>query len=323
MSYLIFAAIVIGVATLIGGVATFVIGRRGTAAEERLTTITQGGGVGTVAGNPQGNVPSLAMYDDEDSNTSLVQFVSKFFDVRSLVAQSGLAVKPSSIVLISFALAAVGGAMGFCMPMSFVTSPTLAVTLGVAPWGWVFWKRRGRLAKFEKQLPEAMELLARSLRAGHSLADGINLIGDEMSEPIAFEFSRCYEQQNLGIPLEESLEEMTQRVPNLDLRFFVTAMVLQRQTGGDAAEILDKIGKLIRERFQIKGQIKALTGEGRLSGVVLLALPIVLAIYMYFRNPDYMMLLVEDPLGQKMVIGAIIAQILGAITIKKIVDIKV
>ena len=100
-------------------------------------------------------------------------------------------------------------------------------------------------------------------------------------------------------------------------------MVLQRQTGGDAAEILDKIGKLIRERFQIKGQIKALTGEGRLSGVVLLALPIVLAIYMYFRNPDYMMLLVEDPLGQKMVIGAIIAQILGAITIKKIVDIKV
>lgn len=323
MSYLIFAAIVVGVATLVGGVAMIVIGRRGTAAEERLSTITQGGGLSALAGSSHGSGFTLALEDEEDKHTSLVQFVSKFFDVRSFVQQSGLAVKPSSIVLTSFALAAVGGALGLCLPMAVVVAPALAVMLGAGPWTWVFMKRRSRLAKFEKQLPEAMELLARSLRAGHSLADGINLISEEMSDPIATEFSLCYEQQNLGIPLEESLEDMTLRVPNLDLRFFVTSMVLQRQTGGDAAEILDKIGRLIRERFQIKGQIKALTGEGRLSGVVLLALPIVLAIYMYFRNPDYMKLLVTDPLGQKLVVGAIIAQILGAITIKKIVDIKV
>ncbi len=322
MLYIILGAIVIGVATLIGGVAMFVIGRQGTAVEERLTTITQGASISAVSANPQANQMSLTL-DDEEESTSLVQFVSKFFDVRSFIRQSGVAVKPSSIVLMSLGLAAAGCALGTCLPMSFVAMPLLGVTFGTGPWAWVFLKRKSRLAKFEKQLPEAMELLARSLRAGRSLADGINLIGEEMNEPIAPEFSRCYEQQNLGIPLEESLEEMTERVPNLDLRFFVTSIVLQRQTGGDAAEILDKIGKLIRERFQIKGQIAALTGEGRLSGVVLLALPIVLGIYMYFRNPEYMMLLVTDPLGQKMVLFAVIAQILGALTIKKIVDIKV
>jgi len=323
MSYIILGAIVIGVAALVGGVAMFVIERRGTVAEERLSSITQGGSLSAMSSVPQGELVGFDLDDEDDKDASLLQFVSKFFDVRKFVDQSGLPVKPSSIVVASFGLAAAGGAIGLCLPMTIVASPLLGATLAAGPWGWVFFKRRARLAKFEKQLPEAMELLARSLRAGHSLADGINLIGEEMAEPIAPEFSRCYEQQNLGVPLEESLEEMADRVPNLDLRFFVTAMVLQRQTGGDAAEILDKIGKLIRERFQIKGQVKALTGEGRLSGVVLLALPIVLALYMYFRNPEYMMVLVEDPLGRKMVVGALIAQLLGAIVIKKIVDIKV
>ncbi|MBC8875168.1 MAG: type II secretion system F family protein [Planctomycetes bacterium] len=323
MTYIVFGAIVIGVAALIGGAAMIVIGRRGTISEERLSTITQGGGASAASGDAQMNLLTFALTDEDDRAPSVEQFVSKFFDLRPFIEQSGVAVKPSSIVLMSIGLAVVGAAAGMFLPMSYASSPMVAVSLGVVPITWVFLKRKSRLGNFAKQLPEAMELLARSLRAGHSLADGINLVSDEMADPIATEFRRCYEQQNLGIPLEESLEEMTERVPNLDLRFFVTAMVLQRQTGGDAAEILDKIGKLIRERFQIKGQIKALTGEGRLSGIVLLALPILLAFYMYFRNPEYLMLLVTDPLGQKMVLGAIIAQILGALTIKKIVDIKV
>jgi tight adherence protein B len=179
------------------------------------------------------------------------------------------------------------------------------------------------LNQFERQLPEAMDLLARSLRAGHSLADGIRLISQDMSAPISNEFGRCYEQQNLGIPLEEALEEMSERVPNVDLRFFCTAMILQRETGGDMVELLEKIGRLIRERFQLRGTVKALTGEGRLSGVVLLALPVLLAVYMYFRNPEYLMLLIRDPMGRTMVIGAIVLQVIGAIVIKKIVDIKV
>ena len=120
-----------------------------------------------------------------------------------------------------------------------------------------------------------------------------------MSDPIGSEFSRMFEEQNLGMPLEEALEDLTERVPNLDLKFFATAVILQRQTGGDLAEILDKIGYLVRERFKIWGQVQALTGEGRLSGIVLLALPPVLFVVVYRMNPDYLMLLFTDDAGQE------------------------
>jgi tight adherence protein B len=183
--------------------------------------------------------------------------------------------------------------------------------------------RRRRLTAFARQLPDALELVSRALRAGHSLASGLSLVADEVGDPLGKEFSRCYEEQNLGIPLEDALEEMTERVPNLDLRFFATAVILQRQTGGDLAEILDKIGSLIRERFKIWGQVQALTGEGRLSGIVLLALPPVLFVVMYRLNPEYVMLLFSDPLGNKMLVVAAVLQIVGALVIKKIVNIKV
>ena len=184
-------------------------------------------------------------------------------------------------------------------------------------------KRKRRLNAFGRQLPDALELVSRALRAGHSLAAGFSLVADEMADPISTEFTRCYEEQNLGIPLEQALEGMTQRVPNLDLRFFATAVILQRQTGGDLAEILDKIGTLIRERFKVWGQIQALTGEGRLSGVVLLALPPVLFVVMYRLNPEYCQLLFTDPMGQWMLWGAVLLQLAGALVIRKIINIKV
>ncbi len=144
-----------------------------------------------------------------------------------------------------------------------------------------------------------------------------------MPAPLGNEFGRVFEEQNLGIPMEEALTNMTERIPNLDLKFFVTAVILQRQTGGDLAEILDKIGYLIRERFQIWGQVQALTGEGRLSGIVLLALPPLLFVAVYHLNRDYIMVLFTDPMGKKMLAGAIVMQVLGALAIRKIVNIKV
>ena len=144
-----------------------------------------------------------------------------------------------------------------------------------------------------------------------------------MSAPIGKEFNRVFEEQNLGIPLEESLQSLSLRIPNLDLKFFVTAIILQRQTGGDLAEILDKIGSLIRDRFRIWGQVQALTGEGRLSGIVLLALPLVLFIAVYQLNPKYVSLLFTDPMGKKMLCIAIFMQVVGALVIRKIVNIKV
>ncbi|MGL6097277.1 MAG: type II secretion system F family protein, partial [Fimbriiglobus sp.] len=169
----------------------------------------------------------------------------------------------------------------------------------------------------------AMELIARALRAGHSLAAGMHVVAEEMPAPISKEFNRVYEEQNLGIPLEETLRGMCDRVPSLDLRFFVTSVAIQRQTGGDLAEILDRIGHVIRERFKILGQVKALTAEGRLSGIVLVSLPIFLLFVMLWMDPVYVSLLWTDPMGIKMSIATVILMMIGSYAIKKIIDIKV
>ena len=151
----------------------------------------------------------------------------------------------------------------------------------------------------------------------------MKLVADEAQPPINKEFQKVFESQNLGISMDDSLKALTLRMPNLDLKFFATAITLQRQTGGDLAEILDKIGHLIRERFKIWGQVQALTGEGRLSGIVLLALPPLLFLAVYYLNPEYCMILFTDPMGQKMLAVAVFLQFLGALVIKKIINIKV
>jgi len=191
------------------------------------------------------------------------------------------------------------------------------------PFAWLLNKRRSRMAHFASQLPDALELVARALRAGHSLAAGMHVVAEEMPAPVADEFLRVYEEQNLGIPIEDALKGMCDRVPNLDLRFFVTSVLIQRQTGGDLAEILDKIGYVIRERFRILGQVKALTAEGRLSGVILIALPFGLFLIMLHIKPEYVEKLWTHELGIKMSVFALIMQLLGAVVIRKIVNIKV
>jgi len=208
-------------------------------------------------------------------------------------------------------------------PVPVLLGPMLGLMLAMLPLAYVLFKRKKRLARFGQQIPAALELLGRSLRAGHSLQAGFGLVGEEMEEPLASEFKRCYEEQKFGIPLDESIEDMADRIPNMDIRFFATAVLLQRQTGGDLSEILDKIGHLVRERLMILGTIQALTGEGRMSGSVLLALPPVLFLVMLKLNYDYVIMLFTDDLGRYALGGAIIAQILGAIVIKKIITIKV
>jgi tight adherence protein B len=193
----------------------------------------------------------------------------------------------------------------------------------MVPFAWLLHKRSSRLKVFAGQLPEALELVARALRAGHSLAAGLHVVAEEMPSPIANEFNRVYEEQNLGIPIDEALKAMCERVPNLDLRFFVTSVCIQRMTGGDLAEILDKIGYVIRERFRILGQVKALTAEGRLSGVILMALPFLLFLIMLHIKYDYVEKLWTHPLGIKMSVTALIMQLFGALVIRKIVNIKV
>jgi len=202
-------------------------------------------------------------------------------------------------------------------------APLAGVVLFLIPLMWLLNKRRSAPENFASQLPDALELVARALRPGTALAAGMHVVAEEMPSPVCDEFGRVYEEQNLGIVIEDSMRSMASGCRTLDLRFFVTSVAIQRQTGGDLSEILDKIGYVIRERYRILGQVKALTGEGRLSGVVLIALPFVLFLVMLHIKPDYVEALWTDPLGIKMSIFGVVTQILGAITIKKIVDIKV
>lgn len=201
--------------------------------------------------------------------------------------------------------------------------PVVAIVLGSLPLLWLSWRRRSRFSAFAKRLPEALELIARALRSGHSLNSGLNMVAEEMPAPVGTEFGIAFEEQNLGVPIEQALKNMVKRMPNLDLKFFATAVAIQRQTGGDLAEILDKIGYVVRERFKILGAVQALTGEGRLSGIVLMSMPIALFFAIYYLNQEYVMLLFTTDLGKQMIGVAIVMQMIGAVVIKKIIDIKV
>lgn len=258
-----------------------------------------------------------------DRKTILDTIMPEFLNMKKVFVQADANIRSSALFGISLALALGGGMISSLLIGSIYVAPVGALVFFSIPWLWLFNKRRMRLKKFAAQLPDAMELVARALRAGHSLAAGLHVVSEEMPQPISKEFGRVYEEQNLGVTLEDALKNMCDRVPNLDLRFFVTAVGIQRQTGGDLAEILDKIGYVIRERFKILGHVKALTAEGRLSGIVLIALPFGLFALMLQMKPDYVAALWQDPLGIRMSVFALVMQVLGAVCIKKIVDIKV
>ncbi|MEX2317207.1 MAG: type II secretion system F family protein [Pirellulales bacterium] len=318
---IIYIAAFIGVAAMVGAVAFMMRGDREAEVEERLSVLT---GNKKGRGKADGAQINELLSSMRTEGTSAVErFVSRYLNLRLLFEQADVAMAVPTFATVCGCLGAVGLLLPSLAGLSVTLAPLMAIFLGILPILWLLMRRKRRLKKFAAQLPQALELIARALRAGHSLAAGFSLVAQEMSEPIGSEFNRTFEEQNLGKPLEQALEDMTKRVPNLDLKFFATAIILQRQTGGDLAEILDKIGYLIRERFKIWGQVQALTGEGRLSGIVLLALPPVLFLVVYRMNPDYLMLLFTDELGKKMLVGGIVSQLLGAILIRKIVNIRV
>jgi tight adherence protein B len=259
-----------------------------------------------------------------DKKSLLEAITPNIPSLQKIFEQAECNIKVSTIFGIGIGLGVVCGTLSFlALGKLWFFAPVVGLITFFLPFGWVLNKRRARLKRFGAQLPDALELVARALRAGHSLAAGMHVVAEEMPPPVSAEFGRVYEEQNLGIPIEDSLRGICERVPNLDLRFFVTSVAIQRQTGGDLAEILNKIGYVIRERFRILGQVQALTAEGRLSGVVLIALPPVLFLTMLHIQPEYEEALWTDPLGVKMLVGGIILQVLGAIVIKKIIDIKV
>ena len=312
----------IGVAALVGGLAVVFRGDSGSKIEDRLDVLT--GAASPAAGKDSLLKQESVLAQPLDAMPGLIEtWFSRFGNISLLFEQADTSLTVSRLALISGVIALAGAGLGAAIGLHLGLIPFVAAAMGCLPLFWLLWRRKRRLKAFAVQLPDALEMLARALRAGQSLQAGFNMIQSEMSAPIGKEFGRVFEEQNLGVPLEESLRDMTERIPNLDLKFFVTAIVLQRQTGGDLAEILDKIGSLIRQRFQIWGQVQALTGEGRLSGIVLMALPVLLFFAVYYLNPDYVMILFTDSMGTKMLAVAVFLQIVGALVIRKIVNIKV
>jgi tight adherence protein B len=310
-----------GVAALVGSVALLLHDKSGSRLEDRLDILTGLAAPTTKEGLLKEG--SLLARPLDDGPGLLEGLAQRFGNISLLFEQADTSLTVGKLALISAGFAAAGCGLAVVLRIHTALVPLVGLALGALPMGWVLLRRRKRVRAFSVQLPDALEMMARSLRAGQSLSFGFSMVASEMPAPIGREFGRVFEEQNLGIPLEESLRNMCRRVPNLDLTFFATAIILQRQTGGDLAEILDKIGELVRDRFRIWGQVQALTGEGRLSGIVLLALPFALFIAVYQLNRDYIMLLFTDPMGKKMLVVAVIMQILGALVIRKIVNIKV
>lgn len=320
--------IIIAVTLFVGSLAAFTVsvlvpGSDTTTTEDRLTAMAnRRRGIG--GPNDEDSPGSLLLAGGLDDQTDAMAFL--MHNVPALadyLDQADIKMAPTKFALICVLCFASGVVACVVTPAPILLGPVLGLMLMGIPLGWVLLQRKRRLARFGQQIPEALELLGRSLRAGHSLNAGFGLVASEMEPPLSIEFGRCFEEQNFGIPLDEAIEEMANRIPNMDLRFFATAVVLQRQTGGDLAEILDKIGSLVRERLQILGQIQALTGEGRMSGAVLLALPPVLFLVMLRMNYDYVMMLFTDEIGRYMLCGALVTQVIGALVIKKIITIKV
>jgi tight adherence protein B len=314
------AVVFLGVTMLVGGAVLLLAAPKTTKVEDRLDFLA-----GITSPNKEAALKDNSVLSRplDDAPNLLAQWFAKFGNFDLLFAQADTTLTISKLAAFSAVLGLAGGAVAVTMKAPVAMFPIAAIAAGSLPMFWIFWRRKKRLYAFSTQLPDALDMLARILRAGQSLGFGFNSVAMEMSAPIAKEFGRVAEEQNLGVPIDESLRSMCERVPNLDLRFFVTAVILQRQTGGDLSEILDKIGALIRDRFRILGQVAALTGEGRLSGIVLMALPLVLFVVVYNLNADYVSQLFTDPAGKKMLAIAVFMQVLGAVVIKKIVDIKV
>ena len=240
-----------------------------------------------------------------------------------LIEQSGVRTTPSAIGLFSLLTAAFMGGMTFLfVPQRF--APLGAALFGaLTPLFFLLHRRSVRLKRFEEQFPEALDLLSRAIRAGHALQTALGMAAEELPDPVGPEFKKTFDQQNFGLPLRDALNEMAARVGILDVRFFVTAVLIQRDTGGNLSEILENLAHVVRERFKIRRQVRVHTAHGRFTGYVLLALPAALAIALSFINPEHMQTLFRERMGQIMLMGAIVMQTIGFIWIRQVIKIEV
>ena len=237
--------------------------------------------------------------------------------------QAGMELKVGVFALLSLSLFALGTLAAVLLHWHLALSVLLGTLIALVPNTVVDIRRRRRMKAFVQQFPDALEMFARSLRAGHSFTGAIQLVSQEMPYPMGTEFRQVFDEQNLGVPLREALTGMTRRVDSIDARFFVTAILIQRETGGNLAEIIDKIAHVIRERFRIQAQLKIFTAQARMTGTILALLPIAVAVAIGILNPDYLKPLWFERAGKFLILLALCMQVTGALVIRKIIRIKI
>jgi len=240
-----------------------------------------------------------------------------------LIEQSGIRTTPSSMLVMSL-IAALLAAVIVAFFVRHPLAPLVAAPIGlVLPFAWLVHRRSSRFRKFEEQFPDALDLLSRAIRAGHAFQTALGMVGEELPEPVGPEFKKTFERQNFGLPLREAMDELSDRVTILDVRFFVTAVAIQRETGGNLAEILDNLAHVVRERFKIRRQVRVHTAHGRFTGYVLLALPPALGVVLTYLAPEQMQPLFRERMGQMMLIAAMVMQTIGFIWIRQVIKIEV
>lgn len=314
LTFAIIVVILLFVFALGGGGRKNVIGRRLEAIEK---------GVGRSSGSPH-----LKLLREEALSTlpalnRLLQRVTWVGWLRTFITQAGLEILPGKLILWS-------GVLGLGL---YIIVPYFYANLGVAllvgvigsllPIAFVAFKRAKRLREFEQGFPEAIDLLGRAVRAGHAFTTGLEMVSTELPQPVAAEFKLVFDEQSFGLPLRDALTNMAGRVPIVDVRFFVTALLVHKETGGNLAQILDDLSHVVRDRFRLLREVRVRTAQGRLTAGILIALPPAMVLVLRVLNPDYVNILFTDPAGPWMIGGAAFLQIMGSGLLWKVVNIRV
>jgi tight adherence protein B len=238
------------------------------------------------------------------------------------IMQAGLNMTVGTLLLSAACFAVFGYFVVQLITLSMMLGLAAAFVLWWVPFMYVKRKKNQRLRKFEEQFPEAIDLIGRALRAGHAFTTGLAMVAEEIPKPVGEEFKLLYDRQNFGMPFADAMKAFAARIPILDARFFVTAVLTQRETGGNLGEVLDNLANVIRERFKVKRQVRVLTAHGRITGWVLAGLPPALAVAMFAMAPGHLQLLTRDPLGVQMIVVGLTLQVIGTLIIRKLVDIR-
>ncbi|MGH9969439.1 MAG: type II secretion system F family protein [Pyrinomonadaceae bacterium] len=255
-------------------------------------------------------------------NRSMIR-IQAVMQLKRMLDQADLHITPSRLVMFSVMAGMLAALAASVVSFSILLMFGAGIFAAALPFVHVWWKRKQRFDDFVEHLPDALDLMSRALSAGHAFSEALHMVSTEMPEPIATEFRKTYEEQNLGLSLKLALENLTQRIPLLDLRMCVTAVLIQRETGGNLSEILEKVAYTIRERFRIMGDLKTLTTSSRMSAWLLCGLPIFVTFAITAMNPDYMSILWKDQRGHYLILSAVLLQVTGMLIVRKILRIKI